>query len=228
MAFTLKSVDELFPTPLLRFEIGEAATLNAALLGEIATRRAGEEGVRKSNNRGWHSASDLFERKEPAQAKLAQLLLRMIAEATRTVAPETDFSGLQLVSDGWINVNPTGAYNGPHDHPGAFWSGCYYVQVPAGDGDVNDGAIEFISPHKPLPGLGLIGGGLTGDKLRIRPKPGLMLLWPANLLHWVHPNASAEDRVTIAFNGYFRRKKNLGGAVQNKSSRRPGGARPLS
>lgn len=206
MAFKLKSVDELFPTPLLRFEVSDEAALNAALLGEIATRRRQEEGVRKSNTRGWHSATDLFDRKEPAQVKLAQLLLRMIAEATRTVAPETKFSGLQLVSDGWINVNPTGAYNSPHDHPGAFWSGCYYVQVPAAS-DVDDGAIEFISPHKPLPGLGLIGGGLTSDKLRIRPKAGLMLLWPAHLLHWVHPNASTEERVTIAFNGYFRRKK---------------------
>lgn len=221
MAFTLKSVDELFPTPLLRFEVGDAARLNQELLGEIAARRAKEEGVRRSNRLGWHSASDLFERKEAAQATLAQMLLGMMAQATRTVAPDTDFTKLQLVSEGWINVNPTGAYNGPHDHPGAFWSGCYYIQVP--DGDDDDGVIEFISPHKPLPGVGLIGGALTGDRLRMRPKAGLMLLWPAHLLHWVHPNASAENRVTIAFNGYFRPKK-AGSAL----NRRPGGARPRS
>lgn len=226
MAFTLKSVDELFPTPLLRFEVGDAARLNLGLLGEISTRRAKEEGVSKSNQLGWHSASDLFERKEKAQAELAHLLLRMMAQATRTVAPDTDFTKLQLVTDGWINVNPTGAYNGPHDHPGAFWSGCYYVQVPAGGGD--DGVIEFLSPHKPLPGVGLIGGALTGDRLRIKPKAGLMLLWPAHLLHWVHPNASAEDRVTIAFNGYFRAKKAGAQLAKRGPSRRPGGARPRS
>ena len=226
MAFTLKSVDELFPTPLLRFEVDNAAPLNQALLGEIAARRSTEAGIEKSNQLGWHSASDLFERKEKAQAALAQLLLRMMAQATRTVAPESDFTKLQLVTDGWINVNPTGAYNGPHDHPGAFWSGCYYVQVPAGGGD--DGVIEFLSPHKPLPGVGLIGGALTGDRLRIKPKAGLMLLWPAHLLHWVHPNASAEDRVTIAFNGYFRAKKAGAQLAKRGPSRRPGGARPRS
>ena len=209
MAFKLKSVEDLFPTPLLRFEVADAASLNAALLGEVAARRAAEEGVRKSNSLGWHSATDLFERSEPAHTKLAQLLLRMMAEATRTVAPETDFSALQLVADGWINVNPTGAYNRPHDHPGAFWSGCYYVQVPPAEGDQDDGVIEFVSPHKALPGVGVIGGGLTSAAMRIRPTAGLMLLWPAHLLHWVHPNASSRDRVTIAFNGTFRRKANL-------------------
>lgn len=206
MAFSLISADDLFPTPLFRFEVAEASKLNAALLKEIAARRKAEGGIKRSNRRGWHSDSDFFERKEPAQAALAQQILRMIAQATKSVAPDSDFSSIELVCDGWINANPRGAYNAPHHHIGAFWSGTYYVQVPD-EGDRDAGAIEFLSPHKPLPGLGMIKAPVTAEKRQFRPKPGTALLFPASLLHWVHPNDSNSDRVTIAFNGRFRMKR---------------------
>jgi len=205
LAYKLASADEMFPTPLLRFEIADAAKLNKALLREIDARRAADGGVKKSNRKGWHSSNDLFERKEPAQSELAQQLLRMIAQSTMQVAPEADFTNIELVAEGWINVNPSGGYNAPHDHVGAFWSGCYYVQVPEGDGQ--GGAIEFLSPHKPLPGRNLINAPITADKLCARPKPGTVLIFPASMVHWVHPNDSKEDRVTIAFNGHFRPKR---------------------
>lgn len=204
MAFKLIAAEDIFPTPLFRFEVDKAVKLNAALLREIAKRRAAEGGIKKSNRNGWHSGSDLFERKEPAQAELAKMLLVMLASITREVAPDSDFSNIQLVPDGWINVNPKGGYNSPHDHPGAFWSGCYYVKVPKGEGDA--GAIEFLSPHKPLMGNNLIRGAVTSDKMRIRPKAGTVLIFPGTMVHWVHPNDSSEDRVTIAFNARFRPK----------------------
>ena len=206
MDFALKSVDELFPTPLLRFEVKNAAELNKALLKEIAARRAAEGSLKKSNRNGWHSDNDLFQRKEPAQAALAQMLLRMIAKSTHSFAPEADFNNIELHADGWINVNPKGGYNAPHDHSGAFWSGCYYVQVPD-DTDSDGGSIEFLSPHKPLPSNGIIKSPITGDKLRFRPTPGMALIFPASLVHWVHPNDSEEERVTIAFNGSVKPRR---------------------
>jgi uncharacterized protein (TIGR02466 family) len=206
LAYKLASVEEMFPTPLLRFEITDADKLNEALLKEIAKRRAAHGGVIKSNRKGWHSTNDLFERKEPAQAALAQMLLRMIAQSALRVAPEADFANIELVAEGWINVNPAGGYNAPHDHVGAFWSGCYYVQVPD-EIEGQGGAIEFLSPHKPLPGRGLINAPITSDKLCVRPKPGTVLIFPASMVHWVHPNDSDQDRVTIAFNGHFRSKR---------------------
>ena len=117
MDFALKSVDELFPTPLFRFEIKNAAELNRALLKEIAQRRAAEEGLKKSNRNGWHSDADLFERKEPAQAALAQILLRIIAKSTRSFAPDADFNNIELLADGWVNVNPNSHVPSPDGHP---------------------------------------------------------------------------------------------------------------
>ena len=219
MTFALKSVEELFPTPLLRFEIGDAEALNATLLTEIAARRTAEPGVTRSNFGGWHSANDFFARSEPGHAALAIDLLRMMAEATRHFDPKADYSKARLIADGWVNINPPGAYNGPHDHKTAFWSGTYYVETPQGEG--SSGMIEFLTPLRPLPGNGVVGGPLTAEVFGVRPTAGLVLIFPATIQHWVHPNQSEADRVTIAFNGRFEPK---GPAI----SLRPGGARPRS
>lgn len=204
MGFKLQAIDNLFPTPLLRFEVADADALNRRLLEEIAVRRRAEKGLVRSNFGGWHSDNDFFARTEPAHRELAAELLGLMADATRRFDPKADFGKIRLVPDGWINVNPPSAYNGPHDHKTAFWSGSYYVDVPAGEGA--SGMIEFLTPVTPLPSGGLIGGPLVAETFGLTPVPGTVLLFPATLLHWVHPNHSNRERVTIAFNGRFQPK----------------------
>src|SRR5687767_6885808 len=130
MPLEVKDVRTLFPTPLVTFKIDDA-DLNRELLAEIEQRRAVESGVKRSNRQGWHSANDLFQRPEPAQAKLAGYMREAVLQATRQLAPETDFSRLDLFCEGWINSSPTRAYNSPHDHAGFLWSGVYYVFMPS-------------------------------------------------------------------------------------------------
>ena len=212
LKFTLKSADELFPTPLLRFEVEGAERLNAALIKEIADRQAAEAGITKSNRKGWHSDRDFFDRKEPAHRELAHAVLRMLAQASKAFAPATNFDDIELLADGWININPRGGYNVPHDHSGSFWSGVYYVRVPQ-QAEGQGGLIEFLAPHKPLPALGLIQAPITAPKISVRPEAGQVLIFPASLTHWVHPNDSDEDRITIAFNSHFRRRRAKAGAA---------------
>ena len=202
MTYRLDKIDSLFPTPLLHFTVADHEALNAALLAEIATRRAKEKGVSRTNRLGWHSQSDLFARPEPAQTRLAETIKQAAAEATRKLAPGAQLDQVQLLCEGWINVNPTGAYNAPHDHGGSFWSGVYYVAVPEGEGD--GGAIEFIAPHHLHSPGGVVRAPMTAPKATFRPTTGTLLLFPATLTHWVHPNSSAEERVTVAFNASIR------------------------
>jgi uncharacterized protein (TIGR02466 family) len=199
----LAHIQMLFPTPLVTFLIEDAEALNRELLAEIDKRRSGEQGRNVSNRQGWHSDYDLFRRKEKAQAKLAGIIRDAVEQATRKLAPDADLTRLKMECDGWINVNPTGAYNTPHDHPGNLWSGTYYVATPdAGEAIGASGRIEFIDTRSGLAD-NLVNAPFTASKCGVRPKPGMLLLFPANLLHWVHPNAAAEDRVTIAFNARF-------------------------
>ena len=198
MTFRLDKIDSLFPTPLVHFTLTDHLALNAALVDEIAVRCAAEPGVSRTNRLGWHSETDLFERSEPAQAALAKALKAMTVEATARLAPNAVEDRLTMILEGWINVNPTGAYNSPHDHAGAFWSGVYYVAVPDSEGD--SGVIEFLAPQRLYTTGQKIRAPMTTPKARFRPSAGTLLLVPATLTHWVHPNHSAGDRITVAFN----------------------------
>lgn len=206
MAIAFKSIQSLFPMPLVSFEIPNCEEINRNLLAEIEKRRAAEEGQHRSNRQGWHSKSDLFRRKEKAHAEIATIIRSCVQATTQKMSPDTDFAELQMVCDGWINVNPTGAYNTPHDHPGSLWSGCYYISTPAAEnGQRNSGDIEFLDPRGARVDSP-IRAQFIADKVRVQPRPGLLLLFPSTLKHWVHPNASAQERVTIAFNAKFKRR----------------------
>src|SRR4051794_15102044 len=145
MAFGEPDVHVMFPVPLVTVRLAGCEALNATLLSEIERRRQEEAGIERSNRYGWHSAVDLFERTEPGHAELARELDGVVAVATAKLIPDMP-KGVTAQHEGWINVSPTHAMNAPHDHPGVFWSGCYYIHVPTlgDDQDKLSGAIEFI------------------------------------------------------------------------------------
>jgi hypothetical protein len=72
------------------------------------------------------------------------------------------------------------------------WSGCYYVTI--GDPDpqpAHNGWIEFQDPRP---------ANIHGHKEKVRPEPGLLLLFPAWLNHYVNPYRGRGERISIAFN----------------------------
>ena len=129
MPFKDPEVRLLFPVPFITIRLDGSEALNKRLLKEIAKRQRAEPGMTRSNRYGWHSAPDLFQRTEPAHAQLIGELHAMVAACTAKLMPDFP-KDLKPIHEGWVNVSPTHAMNSPHDHPGAFWSGTYYVHVP--------------------------------------------------------------------------------------------------
>lgn len=176
--------------------------MNALLCEEIAARAKSEKSNNRSNVSGWHSESDLFKRTEPGHKELAAAIKQAVQNATRRILRGGTTANLRFVLSGWVNVNPPGAYNMPHDHPGAFWSGAYYVSMPpASNSHAEYGAISFID-HRPAPtGQPAVKSPLFRGNVSFRPKPGTIILFPGIVRHWVHPQFDAtEDRITVAFN----------------------------
>ena len=206
MPFETPEVRTMFPIPLLNIRLTDAESLNRQLLAEIAERRNVEPGIDRSNRYGWHSEVDLFDRDEPAHRQLASEIDAMVAHAGTTLIPELP-QEFERRHEGWVNVNPTNAMNAPHDHTGRFWSGCYYVRValPDDEEDKLSGAIEFIDPRGSLGSSGLLETPFTRPKFTARPASGTCLLWPSFVKHWVHPNRSSDERVTVAFNSWYVR-----------------------
>lgn len=200
----LQGMQPLFYSPLTVFELQDAATLNAQLLAEAGAIRAQSPGVERSNWHGWHSNDDFFERSEPGCRTLRQHIVEAIQLCTRNVSPGFDFSLYDIQAEGWINMLGRGGLNTPHDHPAWVWSGCYYVSLPDGDQELS-GNIEFFDTRTNIRTLTVDGAACFASKFKMKPKAGMLLMFPSYLRHWVYPNESDEERVTIAFNVRFAR-----------------------
>ena len=198
--------EKLFSTPVFRFHFPEHPDLNKALLDEGVAIRAESEGVKKSNRGGWHSEGNLFDRQTPCIKVLRALAKEAIEDATRSVGAKVDPASRRLKLFGWMNSSPGGGYNAPHTHPGAHWSGVYYVSQPEVE-EGNSGMIEFLDPRTDLPNWRLLKAPAFKLKKKLRPMPGDIILFPSYLVHWVYPNETDEERVTIAFNATFQKPK---------------------
>lgn len=198
--------EKLFSTPLLRFRVPDHEALNAALLEEGRRRRAEDEGVEKSNRGGWHSKGNLFEAEADCIRTLRDHATEAVMAATRKVTDKVDPATLRLKLFAWMNANPPGGFNAPHTHPGAQWSGVYYVSQPETD-EGTSGMIEFLDPRSDLPNWRILQAPAFRLKKKFRPEPGELVIFPSYLVHWVYPNETEEERVSIAFNATFRRRK---------------------
>jgi uncharacterized protein (TIGR02466 family) len=199
---TLTRVEALFYSPLIFFQISDCEALNRQLLEETDAMRSGSSGVTKSNKKGWHSEADFFRRTEPGCTALRNHIVEAVLEVTKRLSPNFDFKSNELQMEGWINVNPPGAFNAPHTHPSFALSGTYYVKIPSESiaPDANSGVFEFLDPRVNAASLSIEGATCFDPGVTVKPKDGLMIIFPSYLRHWVYPNEGESERVSIAFN----------------------------
>lgn len=198
--------EKLFSTPVLRYRAPDHVTLDADLLAEMERLRAQSAGASKSNRLGWHSEGNLFDSEIACIRRVAELATEAVFDANGRIGATTPREALDLKLFGWMNANPQGGFNAPHTHPGAHWSGVYYVAQPEIDKGTS-GMIEFVSPRADLPNWRILKAPPFRMKKKLRPGPGDLILFPSYLVHWVYPNESEEERVSIAFNATFKKAK---------------------
>ena len=196
-----------FSTPLFSYNAGLPEEMHKQLVSDIyAWREADQVGVQKSNNRGWHSTTDIFQRPERSFRTICRAILQCANASTRNIAPKIDLDAHNVRAEGWVNINPQWAYNAPHDHPGYTWSLVYYVKVPE-DGENNvtgkSGRIEFLDPRTNVAAMSLELSQLSGyfePKQLFHARENMILCFPSYLRHWVYPNEEPDDRISMAFN----------------------------
>ncbi len=201
-AFEIRS---LFPTPLIRAPLHQPQAFNDALERLILERAARAPSVALSNAGGWQSGDDFIGWSGARGAQLIDLVRRLADSATgMQTADGFVRGGPAWKIHAWANVNRAGDANRLHHHPGAFWSGVYYVSM---DESAGGGELELADPRGVLPTLyapqlsfGLPGCLSAGGSDFISPSPGVMLLFPAWLQHAVRPHASERPRISVAFN----------------------------
>jgi uncharacterized protein (TIGR02466 family) len=194
---------ELWPTTILRRSLPGHDAANAELQRLILEREAGRTDFTTDYRSG-----NLLTVENPAIAWLRDCINRTVIDYLKHAGLDYQVNwGLQ----GWANVNRRGDYHDPHNHPHAYLSGTYYVAVPKMEQalpdnrpDVRPGAISFYDPRAAANMTAIRGDRQIEAEFTHRPKAGDVLLWPAFLLHFVHPNLSDEKRVSISFNATLK------------------------
>ncbi len=198
----------------------EPAALNAALRELILQLEAQGAGYRNPDPvvhqpQGlFESRFEFFGREEHCVQLLRAWVWPALAEFIRNVNPEmAEHPGsVQMASQTWFHVTRSGGYFGYHNHPMASWSGVYCVaDGEPSPGVSNNGCLVF--PHPLSAANSYIDAAnsalrwpFTQGNFALALKPGQLVLFPSWLGHYVTSFEGSAQRITIAFNAWFRRE----------------------
>jgi uncharacterized protein (TIGR02466 family) len=194
-------IENIFPTPIFWCVIKNADGLNAQLCEVILEHERTTPSVAKSNQGGWQSPPDFFQWDDLAVTALGRLVMGAVNIATARIhVPVTLKIAFQLY--GWAAVSRKGHYNTTHVHPGATWSGTYYVDAGDETSDAPGAQLEFSHPITASP-MNFFPGILPSARL-VRPQTGMIILFPSYLQHSVRMYGGERPRVCVPFNAHLR------------------------
>ena len=209
---TVPKIVPLFATPLVILDVPDAIALNTELRRTIQQREQSHPSTLKSNMGGWQSSWDMDRWGGAAAVKLLALARNLANQVTTKPdggggeGPYPGHFAVTWIGNMWANINRTGHANDFHSHPGAYWSGVYYVD----DGGIAanpalGGELEFLDPRGPVPlmnapHLRMSGSLSAGATEKVVPTAGRMVIFPAWLLHQVRPYKGSAERISIACN----------------------------
>ena len=99
-------------------------------------------------------------------------------------------------NESWYHITKTNGMHEPHIHPSCSWCGIYYVQ----SGDNDSGHTVFENPAR---STYVDRGNLYLNNMstvRVKPRDGMLVLFPSYLSHYQALYTGTQDRVVIAFN----------------------------
>ena len=196
---------DLFPTPILKAVFPEHQNANIALKQTIENKKQSDpEGINRSNQGGWHSDIDMIKWGGPEAQRLGEFAVQTCAAHIADIHKDgkRDF---RFIADMWTNINPPGTHNAHHCHPGAIWSGVYYVD-DGGRGDTG-GELMLEDPRFPMAYMtvpDIVMRDREGTPVRaqysVAPRAGVLVMFPGWLGHSVRAHEGSRDRISIALN----------------------------
>ncbi len=188
----------LWPTIILERVIPGHEAPNRALLALVEHLEAKHPDL-TTDYRG----DDFLASGDPAAAWLAQCINVTVRDYFAHLGIDYD---VRWSVHAWPNVNRFGDYHDLHNHPRAYLSGTYYLRTPTdsvqerGRRDLSPGRISLYDPRGAANMTAIRGDPYVEPEHTVTPQPGLMMLWPAFVNHFVHPNLSRTPRVSVSFN----------------------------
>lgn len=192
---------QLFASPFASYLWPDSDALNKELRQRILAyeRDNPNRGAHKSNVGGWHSEAGQLQFCGDAAKPLIDRMVALANEATARALAGRNVPQFTWALEAWANVNRVGDFNREHIHGMSTWSGTYYVDD--GDPPAEDElgtALEVSDPCAQR--MATFFPSILPPGIFIRPRPGLMVLFPSYLPHMVMPHRGRKPRISIAFN----------------------------
>ncbi|HUR40734.1 MAG TPA: putative 2OG-Fe(II) oxygenase [Verrucomicrobiae bacterium] len=206
-----------FAVPFAEVELPDTAELNAELRTLFLEREKAGATYRNAEPSMFIQAGvfesrfDLFHWTDAPVARLRDLcnaaLFRIVGELNGYGAEE--LRELRMNVDAWFHVTRPGGTFGLHNHPMASWSGVYCVDN-GHDGEATSGELMFQHPASTSNMFMDLAVANLKAPWGIAPKsyllkPGQLVMFPSWVLHQVLPYQGPRERITVAFNAWFRR-----------------------
>lgn len=187
---------QLLPPPA-----GRRDAFNAALAAELLAHpglRYGRYGTASQDT--WRIDSPATGAAPAVRALLAAIAERCrshCAALPRLAHPWLEARPKRSILASWCVITGPGGFEGWHTHPEGWMSGVYYADVPEGvtGGRGEAGCLALGLPE------GLAGSEAAarfGTEL-VRPRPGLLVLFPAHGYHRTFAHGSERRRICISF-----------------------------
>ncbi len=177
------------------------AAFNAALADELGRHpgiRYGRHGT--ASRETWRIDALATGAAPLARALLAQIASaaeRHVASLGPSMHPWLASRPAAGVLRSWCVMTDSEGFERWHAHPAGWMSGVYYVQVPGAvvDGSDRGGCIAFGVPDGTV---GARSGERFGEEL-VRPRPGMLMLFPSHSYHRTYPHGTTDRRICVSF-----------------------------
>jgi uncharacterized protein (TIGR02466 family) len=211
-------VAPLFAVPLAITRHPSPEALNRDLRELFIAREA--DGERHRNQRPsmqttggvFESEFRLFDTDEPRLVELREFCWRILSRLVMDLNGYTpDFmKQLRIHASAWFHITRAGGFFGLHNHAMASWSGVYCVDGGDGDKELPDsGLLSFNNPASTVAmfidlGISNLKPPFDFNGRVFKLKPGDLVIFPSWLQHQVTPHRGPGERITVAFNAWFR------------------------
>lgn len=176
--------ENIFFTPVWGVILNDQKYQARDYLDTILQMEQNTPGVKKSNMGGYQTPDNLH--KVPIFRELVSTLELM---ASQCFSDYTSNQNKMVVTEMWGNVNRELCSNGAHTH-GQDLSGVFYLKAP-----VNSGRLILCNPA-----VRADGRSFRASNYPITPEALACIFFPSWLEHYVEPNYSKEERISISFN----------------------------
>lgn len=190
-------VEDIFPTKIYSafLDVNNDEIINEC----YKLRNDNPEGVKYSNYNGWQSNPKTGQDPEnwssyPNISELAAKMVMFANDACGSEDLDIEFPNSHVTW--WVNINDQFSYNVFHAHPKTDIIGVYYPKI---NETTPQGEITLVRTDGSL-NHELYNSRSDYTYFQIKAEQSRAYLFPAHLLHFVSPNQTNEDRISISFN----------------------------